>query len=126
MRGFNLLYRGPKSWLVKLNIILSFVALFPIAIEISLWALTASRVRLGEPGIMLIGAPLIILWAIGQIGYVACVPGVLAACALLFVPDIPRKVRLITAVLSVASCIVLFPEVGRLRTQLNHGILGAP
>jgi hypothetical protein len=126
MRGLNFFYRDPKSWLVRLNLVVSFVALVPIVIEISLWALTASRVRLGEAGMMLIGVPLIILWAIGQIGYVVCVPGVLAASALLFVPDIPRKVRLITAALSVASCIVLVLEVGRLRTQLNHGTLGSP
>jgi len=126
MRGFNFLYRGPKSWLVRLNLVVSFVALSPILIEISLWALAASRVNLGEAGMMFMGVSLVILWVIGQAGYIACVPGVLAACALLIVPDIPRRVRLITAALSVASCIVFVLEVGRLRTQLNHGILGSP
>jgi hypothetical protein len=125
MRGFNFPYRGPKSWLIKLNIAISFVELFPILIEISIWALTASRVNLGEPGIVLRGVPVIILWAIGQIGYVACVPGLLAASALLVIPDIPRKARTITAAVSVASWIILVLDLARLRSQLNHGILGA-
>jgi hypothetical protein len=126
MRGLNSLYRGPKSWLVKLNLAFSFVALFPIMFEISMWALAASRVNLGEAGAMFMGISLVILWVIGQIGYVACVPGILAASALLMVPDIPRKVRLIIATLSMASCIVLVLDVARLRAQLNHGILGSP
>lgn len=125
MRGFNFPYRGPKSWLIELNIAISFVELFPILIEISIWALTASRVNLGEPGIVLRGVPVIILWAIGQIGYVACVPGLLAASALLVIPDIPRKARAITAALSVVSWIILVLDLARLRSQLNHGILGA-
>jgi hypothetical protein len=126
MRGFNSLYRGPKSWLVTLNLAVSLVALSPIVIEISLWALAASRVNLGEAGTMFMGVSLVILWVIGQTGYIACIPGILAASALLIVPDIPRKVRLITATVSVASCIVFALEVGGLRTQLNHGVLGAP
>ena len=126
MRGFNSLYRGPKSWLVRVNLAVSFVALLPVVIEISMWALAASRVNLGGAGTMFIGVSLIILWVIGQIGYIVCVPGIMAAAALLIVPDIPRKVRLITAALSVASCIVLIIDVARLRAQLNHGILGSP
>jgi hypothetical protein len=130
MPGINFLYRGPKSWLVRLNLVVSFVALSPILIEISLWALAASRVNLGEPGTMFMGVSLVILWLIGQVGgqvgYNASVPGVLVACALLIVPDIPRKVRLTIAALSVASCIVFVLEVARLRAQLNHGILGSP
>ena len=125
MRGFNFLYRGPKWWLVWLNLVISFVALAPILIEISLWALTASKVNWGEAGMMFMGVSVVILWIIGQAGYIACIPGVLAACVLLIVPGIPRKVRLITAALNVASCIVLVLDVGRLRTQLNHGILGS-
>ena len=124
MRGFNFPYRGPRSWLIELNIAISFVELFPILIEISIWALTASRVNLGESGIVLRGVP-VILWAIGQIGYVACVPGLLAASALLVIPDIPRKARAITAALSVVSWIILVLDLARLRSQLNHGILGA-
>jgi hypothetical protein len=126
MPGINFLYRGPKSWLVRLKLVASFVALSPILIEISLWALAASRVNLGEPGTMFMGVSLVILWLIGQVGYIASVPGVLVACALLIVPDIPRKVRLTIAALSVASCIVFVLEVARLRAQLNHGILGSP
>jgi hypothetical protein len=126
MRGLNSLYRGPKSWLVKLNLVISIVTLSPIVIEISMWAVTASKMKLGEPGMMVVGVSLVILWVIGQIGYVGCVPGLLAGAVLLIVPDIPRKVRVITAVLSVVSCIVLVLDVARLRAQLNHGILGAP
>jgi hypothetical protein len=126
MRGFNFSYRGPKSWLVKLNIVLSFIALLPIVIEVAIWALTASRVNLGEPGMMLIGVPLMILWAVAQFGYIACVPGLLAASALLIVPDIPRKVKVTTAVISVVSCIILVLDLARLSAQFNHGILGAP
>jgi len=91
-----------------------------------MWAVTASKMKLGEPGMMVVGVSLVILWVIGQIGYVGCVPGLLAGAVLLIVPDIPRKVRVITAVLSVVSCIVLVLDVARLRAQLNHGILGAP
>jgi hypothetical protein len=72
------------------------------------------------------GVSVVILWAIGQIGYVACVPGILAASALLIVGDIPRKVRLITGSLSVLSCIALVLDLARLRAQLDHGILGSP
>jgi hypothetical protein len=72
------------------------------------------------------GVSLVILWLIGQVGYIASAAGVLVACALLIVPDIHRKVRLTIAALSVASCIVFVLEVARLRAQLNHGILGSP
>ena len=124
MRGVNFLYRGPKCWLVRLNLVIPFVVLVPILIEVCLWALAASKVNLGEPGLIFMGVSVVILWIIGQTGYVACIPGVLAACLLLIAPDIPRKVRLTTATLNVAACIVLVLDVARLRTQLNHGILG--
>jgi hypothetical protein len=125
MRGVNFPYRGPNGWLVWLNLAIPCVVLVPILIEVCMWALAASKVNLGEPGVVFMGVSLVILWVIAQTGYVACIPGVLAACLLLIVPGIPRKVRLTMAALNVAACIVLVLDVARLRAQLNRGILGS-
>lgn len=65
MPGFNPLYRGPRSWLVWLNILVSFGALVPILIESSVVLLVARKVNWGEWGIMFMGLNIATVWIVG-------------------------------------------------------------
>jgi len=122
----NWLYRGPKAWLVWLNLLVACVALVPSFLECSLWLLRTGGLDrpLGEFAAFpeVFGGMLLI--AIAENAYIVCVP-VLLACVLLVLlvrtPAIPSRVRTITAVLVTVALIAMFVNVGVLYLQYQHG-----
>ncbi|HKH98407.1 MAG TPA: hypothetical protein VJ999_04805 [Candidatus Sulfotelmatobacter sp.] len=122
----NWLYRGPKAWLVWLNLLVACVALVPSFLECSLWLLRTGGLDrpLGEFAAFpeVFGGMLLI--AIAENAYIVCVP-VLLACVLLVLlvrtPAIPSRVRTITAVLVTVALIAMLVNVGVLYLQYQHG-----
>ena len=124
MRKVRFLYCGPRAWLVWLNFLIIFVGLFPFFLEGLLWLLGSGKIKIGETGIPIMWVALVLLWEIGQIGYVVCVPFLISACILLMTARIPWKVKLVTIALDLSVCALLFWQVGDSRVSFKHGLLG--
>jgi len=121
-----LLYRGPKAWLVWLNLLVACAALLPTLVECCLWLLHVGAWRLlGEfaafPAVF--GAAF--LAAIGENWYIASIPVLLAypfIYRLLRTSEIPSRVRIRTALLETLAFLILFVNVGVLNWQYRHGV----
>ncbi len=121
-----LLYRGPKAWLVSLNLLVACVALFPTIVECCLWLLHAGAWRLlGELSAIPAVFGAAFLAALGESWYVVSIP-ILLACLfihLLFrTPEIPARVRMTTALLVTVAFLILLVNVGVLNWQYRHGV----
>lgn len=121
----HLLYRGPRAWLVWMNLLVACVALIPSLLEICLWLLHESH---GFPFGELSAIPQIfgakILGMIGENGFLAGIP-VLLACVLvpllLSASRIPVRARMVTALAVVAALMVMFVQVTELHRQFLQG-----
>jgi hypothetical protein len=121
----SLLYRGPRTGLVRCNLAVAVIALIPPFLEFSLWLLRVGADRpLGQLaafpevfGAMLIGT-------IGANWYVALLPMVLAC---IFVPrllravEVSSRVRTGTTLLVVSALVLMLANVALLSWQYRHG-----
>jgi hypothetical protein len=64
------------------------------------------------------------LAAIGEKGYVVCVPVLLSVCILLLTPKIPWRIKLVAAAVELAACALLYWTIGMIKVQFRHGLLG--
>jgi len=125
MKTPNGLYHGPKAGLVWANVLLAGLCLLPILVEAALWALYESG---GFPLGQLAAFPAVfgalLLEAIGENWYIACVPFAVAAVLLrsLFrASEIPLRIRKGTAVLLLSALIIMLIHVCVLYVETQRG-----
>jgi hypothetical protein len=121
MRGLRWLYRGPRAWLIWLNLVISCAAVIPLLIGVLLQILSKLR---GDWVAIPTWFGLVMLLEVAHIGYVACLPPVLSVCILLLTPRIPWRVKLATAAVEAAVCAALFWDISLLKVQFKNGLLG--
>ena len=125
MRRFGLMYRGPRAWLIWLNLLISCAALVPSFLQCFFWLSYASGKYIGEVAIVPGMFSALLLAAIGEKGYVVCVPVLLPAClllpALLLTPRIPWRVKAVTATVELAALLLMCRTVAMLNLQFQHG-----
>jgi hypothetical protein len=119
------LYRGPRAWLVWLNLLVACAALLPTFLECFLWLLHESH---GAPFGQLAAFPQVfgamLLGAVGENWYIASIPVVLACFLvplLLRAPEIPSRVRTRTALVVMVALTMMLVNVGVLNWQYRHG-----
>lgn len=121
----HLLYRGPRAWLVWLNVLVACVALIPSLLDFCLWLLHESH---GFPFGELSAIPQVfgakILADIGENGFLAGIPALLACILvplLLSASRIALRARMVTALAVVATLMVMFVQVSELHRQFLQG-----
>jgi hypothetical protein len=125
MRRFSLIYRGPRAWLIWLNVLISCAALVPSLLQCFFALSYASGKYIGESAIVPGMFSALLLAAIGEKGYVVCVPVLLPAClllpALLLMPRIPWRVKAVTAAVELAALVLMSRTVAMLNLQFQYG-----
>jgi hypothetical protein len=126
VRRFGLLYDGPGARLVWLNVLIGCAALIPTFLQCSFFVFHESGKFVGQTSFLPEMFSMLLLLAIGEKGYVLCIPALLPACillpALILTQSIPKPIKLMTAVgvvmallimsRTVAWLTVLFQQVG--------------
>jgi hypothetical protein len=128
MRWFGLLYRGPRAWLVWLNRLITCFALIPAFLFCMVWLFHALGPYLGEAAMLPEMFPALLLGAIGEAGYMVCVPVLLPAClllpALILTPGIPQRIKLVTAGIELAALVLMSWLVATLTRLFQQGHSG--
>lgn len=121
----NLLYRGPRAWLLWLNLLVACIALIPSLIHLCLWLLHESHgFPFGEMSAFpqILGA--VTLASIGENDFLAGIPVLLASLLVPFLlcsSRIPWRARILTALAVAVALMSMFVEVSNLHRLFLQG-----
>jgi hypothetical protein len=114
MSKFQLAYRGPRAWLIWVNLVISCSILIPFLAEGLIRLILTGKMTVGDSSHIVVLIALLPLLGVAQAGYVLCAPFLLGACILLVTPKIPWRVKLPTVAVELSAGALLFWDVGRL------------
>lgn len=126
IRATRFLYRGPRAWVVWLNLGISCITLVPLVQLFVVWLFTKHQVLSGDTNVLVGGFAYLFLAASSEIPYGVCAIIVLLTCWLLLVREIPLKVRCVTAAIEVGACAQLVWMLHSLKAAFQYGPFGKP
>ena len=120
------IYRGPKAWVVKLNLALSGLTLVPYVQFFIFWLFRAHRILGGDENTLVGGFVFLSLALTSAIPYVVCVIPLLAAVCLLLMRIIPLRVRQATVAVQLLACGQFLWMLHALKIHFQYGLSGKP
>jgi hypothetical protein len=89
IRNTRFLYRGPRAWLVVLNLGISCLTLFPYLLGFVVWLFAKHSIFRSDTDTLVGGFAYLLLGATSEIPYALCGLMALPACWMLVVTEIP-------------------------------------
>jgi len=119
-------YRGPKAWVVKLNLALSGLTLVPCLQFFIFWLFGRHRILGGDENILVGGFAFFSLALTSTIPYVVSVIPLLAAAYALLTRTIPLRVRQATLAIQLLACGQFLWMLHVLKIHFQFGPFGKP
>lgn len=126
LRATRFLYRGPKAWVVNLNLAVACLTLVPCLQFFVVWLFYAHRILGGDQDILVGGFAFLSLALTSAIPYAMCAIPVLAGLWLLTIRDIPLRVRQVTAAIQLLASGQLLWILHGLKIHFENGLFGKP
>ena len=126
LRNTRFLYRGSRSWLVTLNLGISCLTLIPYFLFFVVWLFKKYPIFGGDEDILVGGFAYFFLGATSEIPYSVCIVPALLAGWVLFLREIPIRVRWITATIQLVAWALFAWILHLLKIGFQNGPFGKP
>lgn len=126
MNRTNIMYRGPRAWLIWFNLLLACLSLVPYILAVIIFPALIRMMESWHLESLKLPAMVVflLLGAISELGAAAYAAVLVSTVILLSVPGIPWKVKVLTAAIELGACAVLWYTVTQLKGQFSHVLFG--